>query len=234
MSRNILKDISDGRYIPTAHQLAVVLTLPLTVWQLGLWSIPVIFVMSLIYHALVVSMVGHSMLGHRNVINPVVDNILYTVFYYVTFISPALWGGFHIQHHKHADTEKDPQSAVHYGFWRVLIITFWNPTLVDIRTFVSLKKRFMINFIEQHPWLVACIPVLLLAVIPWQYVLLFWQVPASLALTIGTYSAWYTHQYGEPVKDFGLMQKILILGEVNNHASHHDNWSRNLFTGIFK
>lgn len=234
MSKNILKDTLDGRYIATLHQLAILLTLPLTVLHFGWASIPVIIVLSLVYHAFIISMIGHNMLGHGNVINPFVDNVLYTLFYYGTFVSPALWGGFHIQHHKHQDTERDPQSAVHYGFWRVLIITFWNPTFVDVRTFIRLKRRHMINLIEQHPWLVAFVPALLFFIVPWQYMLLLWLVPASLALTIGTYSAWYSHKDGTPVTNFGLFQKILITGEINDHASHHDNWSKNLFTGVFK
>lgn len=233
MLKNILKLILDGRYNGSIHQLSILLTLPLTISYFGWWSLPVVFVLALIYHAVGIALIGHAMLGHGKTIHPVIDNILYTLFYFLTFVSPALWGGFHMQHHKHPDTEKDPQSAVHYGF-KTMLLLFWNNNLVDVRTFLRLKKRYMINLIENHPWLVAMLPVSLFAVVPWNYILLFWLVPASMCVSLATYSAWHTHRLGSAVKKVHPINQILMLGESARHEAHHDQWSQTGFMWIFK
>lgn len=227
------KNIRIGKYTPSVHQLGVLITLPIVIDYFGVLSLPLVLSLALLYQLVSISFTGHILLGHNSTFYAPLDKLLHYLFFYTTFVSPAMWGAIHMQHHKQTDTEKDPQAAKHYGM-RVLLLALWNLELIDRKHFITLYKKPWLKVIHDNHLLMLLPPLLLALVVPWQYLLLFWLVPASLCTTIATYSAWYSHRQGEPLKKFDIFHTILIAGEHRYHQEHHDKWTKSSFDKIIK
>lgn len=221
----MLKNLSNKHIIPVAFQMSILITLPLLVYQIGIYAIFSVL-LGPIYHWLAVVVGGHMIISHNRDAGKVMNWVFYTLYFFTTFIPPGLWAAYHIQHHKHHDTKLDPQSVKHHGF-KVLLAT-WDPKLADVRTFVSHRKKPMSFFYEKHYKKLIWIPVVAFLVLPTTPVLMLWAVPASIGLWLGTWAAYYTHHNGKPVEKFSWLNKFLLLGESELHVHHHKNdWNTN-------
>lgn len=184
-----------------------------------------------IYHFFALSLGGHMVISHNRKVNPYLEKALYILFFYSSFITPHFWSAIHIQHHKHFDTEKDPQSPKHLGL--KVLFPIWNIQLIDKRTYLKHKKSELSNFFDKYYAVLCLLPGIFLFLFPLQ-TLLIWMVPASLALSQATFSAYYSHRNGEPVSNWSLLYTILFLGETGNHKMHHDNSATNSkLSGLF-
>lgn len=210
------------KQIPVIYQSSLFVTLPLLYIYGGGWHIAIALLLGWIYSAIFIAIVGHTMISHDFGDPPVwVENILYTMFFYCTLITPPLWAAYHIQHHKFTDTEKDPQSAKHLG-WQVLLATY-PVELLDLRTFVKRNKKPICQFLEKYYYYLITIPfiaLLLVSPITWLTIML---VPCPIALCIGTLSAYTSHIQGEARVMNNL--EMLLYGEKKDHALHHDDWT---------
>ena len=65
--------------------------------------------------------------------------------------SPVGWIGAHRIHHKFSDTEKDPHSPTHKGFWNVLLNN-WKVEKIDRGFVKDLYRNPRIMFFHKH-WL---------------------------------------------------------------------------------
>lgn len=229
----MLKNLLSGRYNASIHQLSILVWLPLLYTQFGAWAFLLTLVFALQYQFFSISLTGHMLIGHRRSLGKYVDYFFYLLFFYTTFVTPAVWGAFHAQHHKYHDTEKDPQSAKHYGL-RVLLFALWNPDLLDKRTFLVLCKNPLIGFIEKHYWLMFALGAIPFVLFPWEYVLLFWLAPTSMCVSLATYSAYYSHKEGHPYEEFNTLHRVLIAGEHKQHADHHKDTRVNTFENYLK
>lgn len=208
------------RYLPVAFQFSVLLTLPVLIVMSG-WQSLAVLPLAWLYHWVSFALTGHMIISHDRT-SWIPHEILYTIFFYTTYITPHFWGAQHIQHHKHRDTERDPQSPDYLG-WRTFI-AFYDERLTDKRTMVKhLRTNLSQFYVKYYTWLLIP-PVLASLLIPTDIFLMFYVVPASMSFTIATFSAWYSHQNYEPVERFPLWANILFSGETRYHARHHDNW----------
>lgn len=213
-------DMNYRRFLPVTFQFSVILTLPWLIgivgWQ-ALWVLPLAW----IYHWLSFALTGHMIISHGRQ-SWIPHEILYTLFFYTTYITPHFWGAQHIQHHKHLDTERDPQSPDYLG-WRTLI-AFYDERLTDKRTMVKhLRTNLSQFYVKYYVWLLIP-PAILAIILPVELFLMFYAVPASMSFTIATFSAWYSHQNFKPVERFPAWANILFSGETRYHARHHDMW----------
>ena len=211
------------RYLPVTFQFSVLLTLPvlisLTSWQ-ALWVLPIAWV----YHWLSFALTGHMVISHNRT-SWIPHEILYTIFFYTTYITPFFWSALHIQHHKHRDTELDPHSPDHLGLWRTLV-ALYDTDLTDKRTMVKHLRYDQLAqfFVKYNDWLLLPV-VLAFFVIPTDVFLMFYAVPASLSFSIATFITWYSHTNYQPREKFHAWAKILFLGESEYHDRHHTDWS---------
>jgi len=64
----------------------------------------------------------HRCLAHRAlVLHPVFEKFLWKTSCWVTGIEPKAWVCMHRLHHRHSDTQKDPHSPAHSGFFKLFI-----------------------------------------------------------------------------------------------------------------
>jgi len=207
--------------IPVLYQFSWIITLPLTVtvwsWH-TLWVIP----LALVWHWLSFSLTGHMIISHQQKSRWIPDIILKICFFINCYISPSLWAGYHIQHHKHTDTVSDPQSRDHLGL-KPLIATY-DPELCDLRTYVRSEKNYINHFFTRYYWLGVIMAVTVATTTPvWSGLL--WLVPGSIAFNIALLSAWYTHKNSEPLSDMPAVMNVLFSGESRYHAQHHADWN---------
>lgn len=210
-------------YFPVIHQFLGIVSTLICFYYFGIWATVIPFI-ALLYHFFAISLTGHMIISHERKSIWIPHSILYTLFFYTTLIPPGLWAAYHIQHHKFLDTEKDPHSPDHKGLW--ILLALWNPALIDKRTYVKHRRNTLSNFYEKYYYLLLTVPVIFMFLFPYQWVLLLWSAPAGLALSLGTYSAWYGHQNYQPVI-LDTLHTVLFLGEHKNHGLHHDKWSNN-------
>lgn len=207
------------KYMPLTFQLSVLITLPVlimtqphnVIWVLGIaW----------LYHFMAFSLCGHMIISHGRS-SWIPHELLYTLFFYVSYILPDIWAGLHIQHHKHTDTHRDPQSPDHTGFKSLLAL--YDTNLTDIRTVIKHRKNNPLSvFFQKYYNFLIVIPVLLTVIFPDSMLMWYW-VPGSMSLSIATLSAWYTHVNYEPRRRFHVWAKILFLGESELHDTHHQS-----------
>lgn len=208
-------------YIPLIYQFSWLITLPVTVIEWSwhtVWVIP----MALVWHWLSFSLTGHMIISHGAQSRWIPEVILKVWFFINCYISPSLWAGYHIQHHKHTDTLRDPQSRDHQGFGPLLAT--YDPVLCDLRTYVKSEKNSVNNFFTRYYWLCVITAIIVVSyTLPWS--LLVWLVPGSIAFNIALLSAWYTHKNSEPVKNMPAYMNILFSGESRYHDRHHSDWN---------
>lgn len=133
------------------------------------------------------------------------------------------WGGQHIAHHAGADTDQDPHSPVHKGFWKVV---FFLPYLIDevkpmhLRRFAADKiYRWQLN----NYWMIMIVGVLLLLLIDPFSLIYLWLVPVGLARLTEMYLTAINHRHGYPKNNYFLG---IMAGGEGWHKSHHDNSNR--------
>ena len=210
-----------ARFLPVAYQFSWLITLPWCVWMWGvntLWVIPLIGV----WHWISFSLTGHMIISHGNQSRWLPDSVMYTLYFMNSYIPPAIWASHHIQHHKHPDTPRDPQSPDYQGFKPML--AYYKPEHLDLRTLVKHRKNNISEYFNRYYFLIVCLLALSVIVLPTNWVLLTWLVPGSLSLNVATFSAWYTHHNFEPRERFPTWANLLFTGESQYHARHHTEW----------
>ena len=133
--------------------------------------------------------------------------------------SPLGWVGAHRIHHRHSDTEEDPHSPLHKGFWNVLINN-WRVKQIPRHYVRDLYKNPRIMFFHKH-WLklhIATAVVTLLISVP--LFIMFVLSPLVLGfVSYGIFNA-LGHDDGKPV--YNWLIGILSAGE-GHHDVHHAN-----------
>ena len=118
---------------------------------------------------------------------------------------PLGWVAAHRLHHRHADTELDPHSPKHKGFWKV-ILSIWTPDM-PASVIRDLVKNPRIKFMQRYgKWFI--IPVILISPLT----VLF----GFLGIGILNY---FGHKDGKPVSKWYI--NILAPFE-GNHKDHHE------------
>ena len=145
--------------------------------------------------------------------------------YFMTFItsfsftgSAITWIAIHRKHHKYADTEKDPHSPDHMGWFRVQFFT----------AFADVEGRYATDLMRDkfHLWqhknyvTICVIGLLLFTLIDPMLTVYFVLFPAALTLFFGTLILSWAHKDYEPRTVFWLA--LVTFGDAF-HDVHHEN-----------
>ena len=154
--------------------------------------------------------------------------------YYFNFFSlfgnpgPVLiWSGTHKLHHKYSDTELDPHSPKHKGFWNVWT-SFWGmgvftidpPTREDLKDWLEETKDPIAKwFYDNYLSLTVIIMIVLLFMGPWFFIFGF-CIPTCLILHGSGIINAFTHKNGKP-ENKNLV--ALITAGEGWHLNHHED-----------
>jgi stearoyl-CoA desaturase (Delta-9 desaturase) len=143
---------------------------------------------------------------------------------------PLWWASWHRHHHKHADTEHDPHSPKHVGFWNshlgwVLDGMHDAPDLSKVKDLVRYPE---LRFLERHKWLPivayagACFAIGGMPAVVWGFVV------STVALFHGTLlinslaHVWGTRRYAtNDTSRNNALLAVVTLGEGWHNNHHH-------------
>mgnify|MGYP001038425356 CR=1 FL=1 len=173
-----------------------------------------------------VGMIGtyHRLLTHRSYKCPLWWE--YFASFLTTFSltgSAITWIAIHRKHHKYADTEKDPHSPDHMGFWRVQFFTAFAE--VEGRYAVDLMRNKFYKWQHKHYVTIVIVAIILLTLIDPMLTVYFMLFPAALTLFFGTLVLSWAHKDYKPRTVYWLA--IITFGDAF-HDVHHDHptWHR--------
>lgn len=173
-----------------------------------------------LYNGIGMIMTYHRLLTHRSFKCPIWWEYLGTAFATLSLTGSAItWIAIHRKHHKYADTDKDPHSPDHLGWWRVQFCTAFAP--VEGRYAVDLIRNKV--FMWQHTYythIVLSILILLLLLNPMSAVYLF-LFPAGLTLFFGTMVLSVAHRDFKPRTVVWLA--LLTFGDAFHDVHHEDS-----------
>jgi len=181
------------------------------------WSIA--FLMYFILNGLGMIMTYHRLLTHRSYQCPKWFEYLMSFITTFSFTGSAItWIAIHRKHHKYADTEKDPHSPDHMGFWRVQFFTAFADVEGRYATDLMRDKFYKWQH-KYYTWIIYSGLLLFTLIDPMLtiYGLLF---PAALTLFFGTLVLSWAHKDYQPRTVLWLA--ILTFGDAF-HDIHHDH-----------
>lgn len=192
--------------------------IPLVVYAEWYHYIIVVFVYFL-NGCLGMTMVYHRLLSHKSWNPPKFIEYLFASFATIGLTGPAIsWVAVHREHHAFTDTEKDPHSPHHRGWFYTHFLSMFAKVRVNhakhlLRdTFYQFQHKFYfeINFIYAA----------ILFIIDPFAVIYAWLVPAALLWNGGSSIVSISHRNGIVHTDFILA--LLVWGE-GYHVKHHSS-----------
>ena len=141
---------------------------------------------------------------------------------------PALiFIGIHRAHHKYNDTENDPHSPNHKGFWRVYTSMwfqagFWYiaPERVDLKDWLNLSKNSNLKWFYDNYFKLHALIVLTFLLIDPLLLVFGYCLPIVFAnQAYGLVNA-YCHRHGKPSNNLLI---ALITGGEGWHLNHHND-----------
>lgn len=142
---------------------------------------------------------------------------LMTFFAHIMMVGPALaWSAQHREHHKFADTEKDPHSPEYRGFIRCYFSQV--KSLPKMKFVTDLLRNDFLKAQHRYYWHVIVAWAATLFLIDPFAVVYAWLAPAGFAKLIGSIVFIHSHRGGKPRSDHWL--GIATLGE-GYHSNHH-------------
>lgn len=135
------------------------------------------------------------------------------------------WAGVHRLHHNHENTDRDPHSPHHHGFWKVLTSTFEVPAIRP-RVVKDLLRNPRVMFVHHnYHWLRSMSLLIPLIVLPWNwYVVLILSPVVYSYIGFGLINA-FCHKTNGKVRNSHLLN--ILAGGDGFHRNHHDdprNW----------
>lgn len=127
----------------------------------------------------------------------------------------SAWVAQHRQHHEYVDTEKDPHSMKHKGFFYSYLLQFRSP----------IEKKFLIfddsvKWQHRNYWTIIILYTSFCTI--FGVFLEAWLYPVIAVHLIGGLVYSYSHRGGKPHNDFWL--GVLTCGE-GFHSTHHNSRS---------
>ena len=126
----------------------------------------------------------------------------------------------HRQHHAYADTEKDPSSPTHYGFWMIYFNLWGLDTKIEKKFFKGLIDNKILKFWHNHYFKMVIALVIILFLIDPLLLVFAYAVPCVLSSHLfGLFNA-YLHKDGSAADN--AIINLFTAGE-GYHKTHHDN-----------
>ena len=147
-----------------------------------------------------------------------------TFFAHIMMVGPVIaWAAQHREHHKFADTEKDPHSPQYQGFIRSYFSQVKSVPRMKFAT--DLLRIDILKLQHRYYWHIIVAWAATLFVIDPFALIYAWLAPAGFAKLIGSIVFVYSHRGGTPRSDHWL--GLITLGE-GYHEKHHDKpWKWN-------
>jgi stearoyl-CoA desaturase (delta-9 desaturase) len=143
------------------------------------------------------------------------------------------WVALHRYHHLHADTDKDPHSPRHIGWWKAYTYD-WNRADISKKLIRDVVQDPLIVFLHRNYFKIIFVYVILLMLInPW-LVIFAYAMPATGCLNgvaavtvIGHIHGYTNHKTNDTAKN-SWIANIMSLGEGwhNNHHARPYNWKQ--------
>lgn len=190
------------------------------------------------------SLCFHRQHTHKGVeFHPLLDMTMQVWLWCVTSMSKPDWVSVHTYHHAFSDTEKDPHSPVHKGFWHVFLLGVFDytkakalPEVLRIRK--TIKLNWLEGFISRNlftgPYFFSALLIVLFGANA-GLVLLFTNFLISPLFAVGGVNAlahtwgYRNHISGDNSRNIGFLFPLnfIICGELdhNNHHSHQRSCS---------
>jgi fatty-acid desaturase len=171
-----------------------------------------------VFNGLGMIMTYHRLLTHRSYNCP--KWLEYALSFITTFSftgSAITWIAIHRKHHKFADTEKDPHSPDHLGFWRVQFLTAFAE--VEGRYAVDLMRDSFYKWQHKYYTTICYAAILCLALVDPMLVIYGLLFPAGLTLFFGTLILSTAHKDFKPRTVLWLA--LVTFGDAF-HDVHHD------------
>lgn len=217
-------DKFDKRYLLFAIQ---VIGTPIALWALftqATWPLLLATcVMFFLFKCVGITVTYHRILAHRagKWRNSLIEFICITLGFYGSLISPIGWAGIHTDHHKYADTDKDPINPEILG-WKGWFMIFWinsGPENGDIRAMVRVRRSKIAAFYHDHYYKMILLPLLLL-VVP-KVFFFFFFIPLLMSLWSQQLTV-YSHDANGPYEKMNWFYAVASMGE-HYHKWHHDH-----------
>ncbi len=186
----------------------------------------------------------HRYHTHKGVVlNKWLDMFMQTWLWCVTSMAKVDWVSIHTYHHAFSDTEKDPHSPVHKGFWRVFLLgTVDYANAKALPEVIKIRKTMKQNVLEKMAWTYPYLgPYILTAVLillfgaKWGSILSISNFLISPLFAVGGVNAlahhwgYRNHVYDDNSRNIGFLFPLnfLICGELdhNNHHAHQKSCS---------
>jgi stearoyl-CoA desaturase (delta-9 desaturase) len=143
------------------------------------------------------------------------------------------WVALHRYHHQHADTEKDPHSPRHIGWWKAYTYD-WRRADISKKLIRDVVQDPLIVFLHKHYFkIIFAYVTLLLLINPW-LIIFAYAMPATgclngvAAVTVfGHIHGYINHQVNDTAKN-SWIANIMSLGEGwhNNHHTRPYQWKQ--------
>ena len=202
----------------TLQMVAYLSIIPMIIYA-SWWQWVIMLVMYFLINGIGMIMTYHRLLVHRSFKCPMWFEYLGTALATLSLTGSAItWIAIHRKHHKYSDTDKDPHSPDHLGFWRVQFFT----------AFADVEGRYAIDLMRspfykwQHKYYIAIVVatlVVLLLINPFLAVYLM-LAPAGLTLLFGTMVLSWAHKDYKARTVWWLA--LLTFGD-GFHDVHHDH-----------
>jgi len=192
--------------------LSTSLMLTATLWQ---WAITLV-----VYCCMMISVtIGYHRLASHRAFNcpPLLRNIL-LFFAGIPFYGPAMvWVANHREHHRYSDTDKDPHSPFHKGWFRSYFLQVLSP--IHLKYVRDLLKQDAYRKQTKYYWhMIAAYAGILYLIDPFAVVYAY-LAPAGFSKLIGSFVFSYSHRNRVANDDFWL--GMLTFGE-GFHKLHHE------------
>jgi stearoyl-CoA desaturase (delta-9 desaturase) len=203
-----------------AHLLAISGLYMLVISHSSSWWLLLTVLMFLLVNGLGNSVGYHRLFSHNSFATNDFWHKIILMFATVGATGPSItWVALHRQHHVAPDTELDPHSPVHLGFFRVHFLSMFLP--LDVRYARDLLRKPMhrIQYNHYSVFLIVWIA-LLWFTLGFHAVVFVWALPAVLNWHAGSLVLSWQHRGGRPHDDAFLA--LITCGE-GYHQSHHDH-----------
>ena len=172
-----------------------------------------------------ITMGYHRLYSHKawNCPKPLEYCLLF--FAHIMMVGPAItWVANHREHHKYADTPKDPHSP-HY---RGVMLAYFGQVLIDIdfKLVRDLLKQRLHRLQVKYYWHIIFVWAALLLYLDPAAIIYAWLVPAGFAKLIGSLVFTYSHRNKKANSD--LWVGLITLGE-GFHDIHHKRPSKKIW-----
>lgn len=165
------------------------------------------------------TMTYHRLLTHKAWSPPKYIEYLFALFATIGLTGTAIsWVAIHRKHHAFTDTEKDPHSPLHKGwFWTHYLSMF---ATVEIKYASHLLRDKFYIFQHKNYLLINFVYAILLFCIDPFAVVYAWLIPAMMLWNAGSSIVSMSHRNGKPNND--ILLSLLVWGE-GYHINHHVN-----------